>query len=90
MPREDIARSLVTLIAANCLIFSNVIAQIEGIKRVCWIGNHIMMNEYMKMSEEAFSMISENEAELIFSTYSNFLGSFGLLLSATRSEYQYE
>lgn len=53
--KDDIARSLVTLIAANNVIFSKIIAQSEKIKRVIWIGSHIDTLEYMQMSEYAFA-----------------------------------
>ena len=45
--KDDIARSLVTLVAANNVIFSKIIAQSEKIKRVIWIGSHIDTLEYM-------------------------------------------
>lgn len=45
--KDDVARSLVTLIAANNVIFSKIIAQSEKIKRVIWIGSHIDTLEYM-------------------------------------------
>lgn len=47
LSKDDIARSLLTLIAANNLIFSKILAQMEKIKRVIWIGNHTDMLEYM-------------------------------------------
>ena len=53
--KDDIARSLVTLVAANNVIFSKIIAQTEKIKRVIWIGSHIDTLEYMQMSESAFA-----------------------------------
>lgn len=52
--KEDIARSLITLIAGNNLIYSKIIAQMEKIKRVIWIGTHIDQLEYMQMSEYSF------------------------------------
>ena len=45
--KEDVARSLLTLIAGNNLIFSKIIAQNQNIKRVIWIGSHIDVLEYM-------------------------------------------
>ena len=83
--KDDIARSLLTLIAANNLIFSKVIAASEKIKRVIWIGQHIDTIEYMHMSESAFAQFTNQEAELMFPTYHSFLGSLGLLLSASDS-----
>ena len=44
---QDIARSLLTLVAVNNLLYSKMIAQQEGIKRVVWIGSHVDMDEYM-------------------------------------------
>lgn len=77
----DIARSLLTMVAVNNLLYSKMIAQQEGIKRVVWIGSHIDMDEYMQMSEKGFSQITNQSAELIFPTYTSFLGSLGLLLT---------
>ena len=47
----DISRSLLTLVAANVVIFSRLAAKMENIKRVVWIGNHVDLPEYMLMSE---------------------------------------
>ena len=47
---SDISRSLITLISANNLIFSRLVAKLENIKRVVWIGTHIDLPEYMQMS----------------------------------------
>ena len=88
--KDDVARSLLTMVAANNLIFSKIIAQMENIKRVIWIGTHIDMLEYMAMSETAFALLSQNQAELMFPTYHSFLGSLGLLLSATTDDYKFE
>ena len=55
-----------------------------------WIGNHVDMLEYMQMSEDAFARLSQNEAELMFPTYHSFLGSLGLLLSATSEDYNFK
>lgn len=77
----DISRSLITLIAANNLIFSRLVAKMENIKRVVWIGSHIDLPDYMHMSEQGFARLTNQEAELIFPTYTSFLGSLGLLLS---------
>jgi len=77
----DISRSLLTLVSANILIFSKMIAQQHNIKRVVWIGTHVDMVEYMSMCENAFAALSNQEAELIFPTYHSFLGSLGLLLT---------
>lgn len=44
--------------AVNLLIFSNVVAKLQGLKRVVWIGLHIDILEYMKMSEEAFKLLT--------------------------------
>ena len=79
----DIARSLFTMVSANNILFSKMLFQLEGIKRVVWIGSHIDLPEYMQMSEEAFARLSMQQAELIFPTYNSFLGSMGLLLSQT-------
>lgn len=78
---SDISRSLLTLVAANVLIFSRLAAKLENIKRVVWIGNHVDLPEYMLMSEQGFARLTNQEAELIFPTYTSFLGSLGLLLS---------
>ena len=75
------------MVAANNLISSKIIAQMEKIKRVIWIGSHIDLLEYMQMSEYAFASYTNNEAELMFPTYSSFLGSLGLLLSATSDNF---
>lgn len=82
---SDISRSLITLIAANNLIFSRLVAKLENIKRVVWIGSHIDLPEYMQMSEHGFARLTNQEAELIFPTYTSFLGSLGLLLSQSES-----
>ena len=82
---DDIARSLLTLIAANNLIYSKILAQVEGIKRVIWIGTHLDHLEYMQLSEYQFATMTNNEQELMFPTYHSFLGSLGLLLCAADS-----
>ena len=81
--RNDIARSLLTLVFSNMLLFSKILALREGIKRVVMIGSHVDIPEYMQMSEQAFALLTNQEAELIFPTYSSFLGSLGLLLQAS-------
>ena len=78
---SDIARSLLTMVAVNNLLYSKMFAQQEGIKRVVWIGAHVNMDEYMQMSEAGFAQITNQNAELIFPTYTSFLGSLGLLLT---------
>ena len=78
---NDVSRSLITMITANILIFSRLMAKMENIKRVVWIGSHIDLPEYMQMSEQGFARLTNQEAELIFPTYTSFLGSLGLLLS---------
>ncbi len=45
------ARSLLTMTAVNLLLFSDVIAKLQKLERVVWIGVHVDMLEYMKMSE---------------------------------------
>jgi hypothetical protein len=37
--------------AVNLLIYSNVVAKLQDLKKVVWIGMHIDILEYMKMSE---------------------------------------
>ena len=37
--------------AVNLLLFSDVIAKLQNLERVVWIGAHVDMLEYMKMSE---------------------------------------
>ena len=37
--------------AVNLLLFSEVISTLHNLKRVVWIGVHIDILEYMKMSE---------------------------------------
>jgi hypothetical protein len=37
--------------AVNLLLFSEVISNLHNLKRVVWIGVHIDILEYMKMSE---------------------------------------
>jgi hypothetical protein len=46
-----VARSLLTMTAVNLLLFSDVIAKLQNLERVVWIGVHVDMLEYMKMSE---------------------------------------
>jgi hypothetical protein len=58
-----------------------MIAKLEGLKKVIWIGMHIDMPEYMSMAQDGYNMISKGEAQLIFPTYHSFLGSLGLLIS---------
>ena len=36
------------------LIYSNVVAKLQDLKRVVWIGMHIDILEYMKMSEVSY------------------------------------
>ncbi len=78
---KDVARSLLTMTCVNLLIFSNVTAKLHNLKRVVWIGLHIDVLEYMKMSEDTFKLLTGGEALLMFPTYHSFLGSLGLLLS---------
>ena len=54
----DVSRSLITLIAANNLIFSRLMAKMENIKRVVWTGSHIDLPEYMQMSEQGLARLS--------------------------------
>lgn len=78
---NDIAKSLLTMVSVNTLIMSKMIAQIEKIKSVVWIGAHVDVLEYMQMSQDAFKVVNNQECKLIFPTYHSFLGSLGLLLS---------
>ena len=55
----DIARSLITMVAANVLVFSQSIAKQEGIKRIVWFGSHIDLLEYNAMAEDAFGMLTK-------------------------------
>lgn len=48
--KNDIARSLLTMITVNTLTLSRMIAQLHKIKNVIWIGSHIDILEYMQMS----------------------------------------
>lgn len=50
------------MLCANSLIFSHMIAKLEGLKRVIWIGMHIDMPEYMSMAQDGYDMISKGEA----------------------------
>lgn len=78
---NDIAKSLLTMVSVNTLIMSKMLAQIENIKNVVWIGAHVDILEYMQMSQDAFKVVNNQECKLIFPTYHSFLGSLGLLLS---------
>ena len=79
--KNDIARSLLTMVCVNNLILSKQIAHLEKIKNVVWIGSHVDMLEYMQMSSDTFGFLAHHEAKLIFPTYHSFLGSLGLLLN---------
>ena len=61
-------------------MLSKMIAELEGLKQVLWIGVHIDVLEYMQMSQYAFQMLTKHQGSLIFPTYHSFLGSLGLLL----------
>ena len=45
--KDDISRSLLTMVSVNSLMLSMNIAQLEKITNVVWIGNHIDIMEYM-------------------------------------------
>lgn len=79
--KNDVARSLLTMVSVNTLMLSKMIAQLEGIKNVVWIGSHIDILEYMQMAQYLFQFLTEGGVKLIFPTYHSFLGSMGLLLS---------
>ena len=79
--KNDIARSLLTMVSVNTLMLSKMIAQLENIKNVVWIGSHIDILEYMQMAQYAFQFLTNDDSKLIFPTYHSFLGSLGLLLS---------
>ena len=79
--KNDIARSLLTMLTVNTLTLSRLIMQKEKIKNVIWIGTHIDMLEYMQMCHDAFNYLSNGEMRLIIPTYHSFLGSLGLLIS---------
>ena len=52
--KDDISRSLLTMVSVNTLMLSKNIAKLEKIKNVVWIGVHIDILEYMQMSQYAF------------------------------------
>jgi pantothenate kinase len=52
--KNDVARSLLTMVSINTLMLSKMIAQLEGIKNVVWIGSHIDILEYMQMAQYLF------------------------------------
>ena len=54
------ARSLLTMTAVNLLLFSDVIAKLQNLERVVWIGVHVDMLEYMKMSEVPILILMNN------------------------------
>lgn len=45
--KNDVARSLLTMITVNTLTLSRMIAQLHSIKNVIWIGSHVDVIEYM-------------------------------------------
>jgi pantothenate kinase len=45
--KDDISRSLLTMVSVNTLMLSKNIAKLENIKNVVWIGVHIDILEYM-------------------------------------------
>lgn len=44
---NDVSRALLTMVSVNTLMLSSMIAKIEKIKYVIWIGNHIDILQYM-------------------------------------------
>ena len=45
-----ISRSLLTMVSVNTLMISKMLAELQNIKQVVWIGVHIDILEYMQMS----------------------------------------
>ena len=70
-----------TMMVVNTLMISSMIAKIEKIKNVVWIGATVNVVEYMQMGQDTLETLSNGEQRLIFPTYGSFLGSMGLLLS---------
>lgn len=59
--KNDISRSLLTMVSVNTLTISRMIAQLHDIKNVVWIGTHIDMLEYMHMSQDAFKFLTKEQ-----------------------------
>jgi pantothenate kinase len=68
------------MIIMNILIISNLVAKSEKMNKVMVIGSHLDVLEFMQMAEMTYSHLTEEQSQLIFPTYSTFLGSLGLLL----------
>jgi type II pantothenate kinase len=79
--KNDVAKSLLTMVSVNNLILSKMISELEGIKSVVWIGAHIDILEYMQMLQYNFQFLTNGDSKLVFPTYHSFLGSMGLLLN---------
>ena len=45
--KNDISKSLMTMMVVNTLMISSMVAKIEKIKNVVWIGAAVNVNEYM-------------------------------------------
>lgn len=44
--KQDISRSLMTMLTVNTLLFAKQITQIEKIKNVVWVGTHVDILPY--------------------------------------------
>lgn len=84
--KNDISRSLMTMLLVNTLTWCRQIMQLENIEYVTWIGTHIDILTYMQMTSDAFEYLSKGEKKIIFPTYASFLGSLGVMISQKNNE----
>lgn len=81
--REDVCKSLMTLVSLNTVQIGYLVATIENLKRIVMIGTNMHAAEIQNLAQAALTFESQNEdVQLLFPKYSNFLGALGLLLSA--------
>jgi len=83
----DIAKSLVTMIAANISHLSYLCARIHKISRIMFTGNYIRNYPVnMDAITKAVRLWSKDETTCIFLKYDGYLGAIGCILEGLNSE----
>ena len=50
-----------TMMVVNTLMISSMVAKIEKIKNVVWIGATVTVNEYMQMGQDTLQTLSNGQ-----------------------------
>lgn len=79
--RQDISRSLMTLLCVTASQICGLIAKQEKIKNILIVGNAFEALEFMQMVQMCVSYYSDETSNAYFTPYSPFINLIGMILS---------